>query len=88
LERARKAGKRLGRPTVGIEKEAALKAALTRGHKGILKIATEHKVGSSVVQPIKREPSRLLKKSLVRAELFRILSKSSSIVRDSRGLLS
>ena len=55
LERARKAGKRLGRPTVGIDKEAALRAALTRGDKGILKIAAEHKVGSSVVQRIKRE---------------------------------
>jgi hypothetical protein len=55
LERARKAGKRLGRPTIGIEKEAALRAALARGDKGILKIAAEHKVGSSVVQRIKRE---------------------------------
>jgi hypothetical protein len=41
--------------TGGIEKEAALRAALTRRDKGILKIAAEHKVGSSVVQRIKRE---------------------------------
>jgi len=53
LERARKAVKRISRPTVGIENEAALGAALTRGGKGILKIAAEHKVGSSVVQRLR-----------------------------------
>lgn len=55
LERARKAGKTLGRPKVAPEKERAIRAALARGDKGILKIAAEHKVGSSVVQRIKRE---------------------------------
>ena len=55
LERARKAGKRLGRPTIGPEKEAAVRAALARGGKRILKIAAEQKVGSSVVQRIKRQ---------------------------------
>ena len=55
LERARKAGKRLGRPTISPEKEAAVRAALARGGKGILKIAAEQKVGSSVVQRIKRQ---------------------------------
>ena len=53
LERARKVVKRISRPTVGIENEAALGAALTRSGKGILKIAAEHKVGSSVVQRLR-----------------------------------
>lgn len=55
LERARKAGKRLGRPNIPVQKEAAIRAALARGDKGLLKVAAEHKVGSSVVQRIKRE---------------------------------
>jgi DNA invertase Pin-like site-specific DNA recombinase len=55
LERARKAGKRLGRPNIPAETETAIRAALARGGKGILKIAAEYKVGSSVVQRIKRE---------------------------------
>jgi DNA invertase Pin-like site-specific DNA recombinase len=55
LERAKKAGKRLGRPKVTGDKEAAIRAALARGDKGILKIAAEYRVGSSVVQRIKRE---------------------------------
>ena len=53
LRRARKEGKRLGRPTIDARKEQAVRAALERGNKGILKIAAEHGVGSGTVQRIK-----------------------------------
>lgn len=53
LRRARKEGKRLGRPTIDPRKERAIRAALERGDKGILKIAAEHRVGSGTVQRIK-----------------------------------
>jgi hypothetical protein len=47
-------GARQGRLGASQEsREAALGAALTRGGKGILKIAAEHKVGSSVVQRLR-----------------------------------
>jgi DNA invertase Pin-like site-specific DNA recombinase len=53
LRRARKEGKRLGRPTIDPRKERAIRAALERGDKGMLKIAAEHGVGSGTVQRIK-----------------------------------
>lgn len=52
LERARAAGKTLGRPKVGSEIEAAVRARLADG-VGILKVAKELGVGSSVVQRVK-----------------------------------
>lgn len=55
LARARKAGKRLGRPKVSPKTEAAVRASLARGDAGILKIAERHGVGSGTVQRIKRE---------------------------------
>ena len=53
LRRARKEGKRLGRPPIDSHKERAICKALERGDKGILKIAAEHGVGSGTVQRIK-----------------------------------
>jgi DNA invertase Pin-like site-specific DNA recombinase len=53
LRRARKEGKRLGRPTIDARKEQAVRTALACGDKGILKIAAEHGVGSGTVQRIK-----------------------------------
>jgi DNA invertase Pin-like site-specific DNA recombinase len=55
LDRARKAGKKLGRPRVEGAKERAVRAALARGDMGILRIAADLGVGSSTVQRIKRE---------------------------------
>jgi DNA invertase Pin-like site-specific DNA recombinase len=53
LKRARAQGKRLGRPTIDLRKERAIRAALVRGGKGILKIAAEFGVGSGTVQRVK-----------------------------------
>lgn len=55
LERARAQGKRLGRPTVSRSTEAAIRAALAEGGKGINRIARELGCGSSVVQRIRAE---------------------------------
>lgn len=55
LRRARKEGKRLGRPPIDERKERAIRTALERGDKGILKIAAEHGVGSGTVQRIKAD---------------------------------
>lgn len=55
LRRARKEGKRLGRPTIDPTKERRIRTALERGDKGILKIAAEQGVGSGTVQRIKAE---------------------------------
>ena len=55
LARARSQGKRLGRPRVSATTEQAIRAALTDGIKGMLKIAAEHGVGSGTVQRIKAE---------------------------------
>jgi DNA invertase Pin-like site-specific DNA recombinase len=55
LRRARKEGKRLGRPPIDSRKERAIRAALERGDKGILKIAAEQGVGSGTVQRIKAD---------------------------------
>ena len=53
LKRARKEGRRLGRPPIDAQKERAIRAALGRRDKGILKIAAEQGVGSGTVQRIK-----------------------------------
>lgn len=53
LDRARKQGKRLGRPKIDPAVERKIKAALTKGEEGILKIAARHAVGSGTVQRIK-----------------------------------
>ena len=55
LKRARKEGKRLGRPRTDFETERKIKAALTKGDAGILKIAKRYSVGSGTVQRIKAE---------------------------------
>lgn len=54
LDRARKAGKVLGRPKVNMKTEAAVRARLAEG-AGILKVAKEFGVGTSVVQRIRAE---------------------------------
>lgn len=54
LDRARAKGKRLGRPKIPAATERAVRARLTAG-AGILKVARELGVGSSVVQRIKAE---------------------------------
>jgi DNA invertase Pin-like site-specific DNA recombinase len=54
LDRARAKGKRLGRPTVTAETEAAIRAQLQAG-AGILKAAKALGVGSSTVQRVRRE---------------------------------
>lgn len=55
LARAKANGKRLGRPRVDPEIEKAIQQALSRGDKGMRKIAREMGVGVSVVQRIKVE---------------------------------
>jgi DNA invertase Pin-like site-specific DNA recombinase len=55
LKRARAQGKRLGRPPTDPKTEAAIRAALKAGGKGMLKIAAEIGVGSGTVQRIARE---------------------------------
>ena len=54
LDRARKAGKALGRPKVGDDVEAAVRERLAAG-MGILKVAREVGVGTGTVQRIKAE---------------------------------
>lgn len=56
LARARAAGRKLGRPLVSPEREAAVRERLVAG-KGMLKIARELGVGVSTVQRIRREMS-------------------------------
>lgn len=51
-EGPRRGKKRIGRPTISPEREAAIRDRLAQG-RGILSIARELKVGSSVVQRIK-----------------------------------
>ena len=55
LKRARAAGKTLGRPRTDAKTEASIKRALSKGDKGILKIAAEFGVGSGTVQRIRAE---------------------------------
>ena len=55
LARARAQGKRLGRPTIAAKNERAIREALAQGGKGILKIASEHGVGSGTVQQDRAE---------------------------------
>ena len=53
LKRAKAAGKVLGRPKINAGVEAQIRAALRKGDRGILKIATGFGVGSGTVQRIK-----------------------------------
>ena len=53
LRRARAAGMVLGRPRIDAGTEASIRKALSKGDKGILKIAAEFGVGSGAVQRIK-----------------------------------
>lgn len=55
LNRARAAGKRLGRPRVSAELEVRVRAALASGNQGIRKIAREFQIGTGTVQRIKTE---------------------------------
>jgi DNA invertase Pin-like site-specific DNA recombinase len=55
LKRAKAAGKVFGRPKIDEKVEAAIRKAIQRGGKGLLKIAKEHCVGSGTVQRIKAE---------------------------------
>jgi DNA invertase Pin-like site-specific DNA recombinase len=56
LDRARKEGKRLGRPTALTPAiETKIKAALSAGDAGMMKIADKYGVGTSTVQRIKAE---------------------------------
>jgi len=57
LKRARKEGKRLGRPKIDYDTERKIKAALAKGDDGVLKIAARYSVGTSTVQRIKAEMS-------------------------------
>jgi len=52
LARAKANGKKLRRPGVATEVEAAIRLALGRGDKGIRKIAREVGVGVSVMQRV------------------------------------
>jgi DNA invertase Pin-like site-specific DNA recombinase len=60
LQRARKAGKVLGRPKIDEATEAAIRAALAAGGKGLRKIAADHGVGTGTVQRIAAEVARAL----------------------------
>ena len=59
LDRARAKGTVLGRPRIGERVETAIRKALAKGDKGILKIASELSVGSGTVQRIKAEMARV-----------------------------
>src|SRR5215213_8972802 len=54
LARAKAAGKTLGRPTISMDKEAAIRAALESKEVGIRKIAATLGVGVGTVQRVKR----------------------------------
>jgi DNA invertase Pin-like site-specific DNA recombinase len=54
-EQGTKSGKPFGRPKIDAKTEAAIRKALARKDKGILKIARELSVGSSTVQRIAAE---------------------------------
>lgn len=55
IKRAQAAGVKFGRPRLDAKVEKAIRVALARGDKGMLKIAAEHGVGSGTVQRIKGE---------------------------------
>jgi DNA invertase Pin-like site-specific DNA recombinase len=57
LRRAKAQGKKLGRPTISIQKAAAIRSALKEGKHGIRKIAASLKTGVGTVQRIKAELS-------------------------------
>jgi DNA invertase Pin-like site-specific DNA recombinase len=57
-ERGTKSGRPIGRARIGTTKEAAIRAALASG-KGILKTARECGIGTSTVQRIKAEMTRI-----------------------------
>jgi DNA invertase Pin-like site-specific DNA recombinase len=57
-EQGTKSGRPFGRPKTGAKTEAAIRNALARGDKGILKIAAELGVGSGTVQRIKATMAR------------------------------
>ena len=63
LARAKANGKQLGRPKVDAEIEQAIQVALSRGDKGIRRIARELGVGVSVVQRVAGRKSRSLPKN-------------------------
>ncbi len=58
LQRARAAGKKLGRARIDPAIEEAIRRSLKEGGKGIHKIAAEHGVGTSAVQRVKSELAR------------------------------
>lgn len=53
LARARAQGKKIGRPKIDANTEAAIREALAGGKQGMLKIAAAFGVGSGTVQRIK-----------------------------------
>jgi|SRR5579871_1651957 len=55
LERAKAQGKTLGRPSIGVAKEEAIRADLRAKRAGIIKLAMAHGVGVGTVQRIKAE---------------------------------
>jgi DNA invertase Pin-like site-specific DNA recombinase len=55
IARAKAAGKRFGRPAISQGTEQAIRTALAKGDRGMLKIAAEIGVGSGTVQRINRE---------------------------------
>ena len=59
LERARKSGKRLGRPKIPLAKEAEIRRLLAAGN-GILKTARLAGVGSGTVQRVRNGNRRQL----------------------------
>lgn len=55
LARARAEGRRLGRPTIAVTTEEAIRTALRQGGTGIRKLAAAHKVGVGTVMRIRKE---------------------------------
>jgi DNA invertase Pin-like site-specific DNA recombinase len=55
MQRARAAGKKIGRPRVNAATVASIKAALREGGSGVHKIARSLRVGTATVRRVKRE---------------------------------
>ena len=55
MTRAKAAGKKIGRPPVDAATVASIRAALREGGSGVHKIARSLRVGTAVVQRVKRE---------------------------------